>query len=226
MQLLRELRAKGYRGSQRGVYRYIATLPSPFPSVKRGSAPSSKQEASTTQPNPLLMLSVRQATWLFFRRKADLKEDEQENLRRLRQASPSAEAAYHLVETFLHMVRERTGQQLDAWLGEVEANHLEAFEPFVTGVQQDKDAVLAGLTLPWSNGPLEGQVNRLKLIKRSMYNRARFDLLRLRVLHPTENSQERKMRKERQQQAGRGKPRAMANTLTSQHITLSISEVA
>jgi hypothetical protein len=68
----------------------------------------------------------------------------------LRQASPPVEATYQLVAKFLYMVRERTGEQLDAWLKAVEANHLDAFESFVTGVQQDKDAALAGLTLPWS----------------------------------------------------------------------------
>ncbi len=112
-----------------------------------------------------------------------MKEEELERLRLLRQVSPPVETTYQLVETFLHMVRERTGEQLDAWLGAVQASHLEAFQSFVTGVQQDKDAVLAGLTLPWSNGLLEGNVNRLKLIKRSMYGRARLPLLRARVLH-------------------------------------------
>ena len=90
------------------------------------------------------------------------------------------------------MVRERTGEQLDSWLQKVEASHLQALHTFVTGVQQDKDAVLAGLTLPWSNGPLEGNVNRLKLIKRSMYGRAEFDLLKLRVLYQSQHIQERK----------------------------------
>jgi len=66
----------------------------------------------------------------------------------------------------LQMVRKLTGEQLEGWLDKVAASHLQAFQPFVTGVQTDKDAVLAGLTLPWSNGPVEGQVNRLKLIKR------------------------------------------------------------
>jgi transposase len=74
--------------------------------------------------------------------------------------------ACQLVATFLQMVRERTGEQLDAWLEEVKASRLEAFASFLTSVQQDKDAVLAGLMLPWSTGPLEGHVNRLKLIKR------------------------------------------------------------
>jgi hypothetical protein len=57
------------------------------------------------------------------------------------------------------MVRERTGEQLDAWLNKVEASH-QAVQTFVTGVQNDKEAILAGLTLSWSNGPLEGHINR------------------------------------------------------------------
>jgi hypothetical protein len=58
------------------------------------------------------------------------------------------------------MVRKRTGEQLDAWLGKVQASQLQAFQTFVTGVQNDKEAILAGLTLPWSTGPVEGQINR------------------------------------------------------------------
>ena len=57
------------------------------------------------------------------------------------------------------------------------------FRTFATGLKSDYDAVEAGLTTPWSNGQLEGQVNRLKLIKRQMYGRANFDLLRQRVLY-------------------------------------------
>lgn len=167
LQLESELRAQGYKGSQRGVYRYLATLePAAFPPVKHGSASTNTQAASSIPSNPLLTLSAQQATWLFFRRKTDLKEEELKNLQLLRQSSPRAETAYQLVEKFLQMVRERTGEQLDAWLEEVKASQLEAFKPFVTGIQQDKNAVLAGLTLPWSTGPVEGHVNRLKLIKR------------------------------------------------------------
>ena len=86
------------------------------------------------------------------------------------QTSPQLEVTYQLVDDFLHMVRERTGEQLDSWLNKVETSQLPAFQTFVTGVRKDKDAVLAGLTLPWSTGPVEGQVNHLKLIKRSMYD--------------------------------------------------------
>jgi transposase len=171
--------------------------------------------------NPLLTLSAPQATWLFFRKLEDLKEEERENLRQLRQMSPYLETAYQLVEMFLHMVRERTGEQLDAWLAAVRASHLEAFESFVTGVQQDKDAVLAGLTLPWSNGPLEGNVNRLKLIKRSMYGRADVDLFKLRVLSHSKKSQDRKNKRNKKQQ------KSLKNSASSLHATTTeISQVA
>jgi transposase len=78
----------------------------------------------------------------------------------LRQASPQLEVTYQLVDEFLHMVHERTGEQLDSWLNKVQTSQLQAFQTFVTGVQKDQDAVLAGLTLPWSTGPVEGHVNR------------------------------------------------------------------
>jgi transposase len=83
----------------------------------------------------------------------------------------------------MQMIRERTGHHLDAWLGEAEASRLPEFKSFAKGIQQDKAAVLAGLTLPWSQGPLDQHVNRLKLLKRSMDGRAKLPLLRARVLH-------------------------------------------
>lgn len=227
LQLLRELKAKGYKGSQKGVYCFVATLPSPFPSGKGGSGLLNKLQASSRPSNPLLTLSAPQATWLFFRKEADLQEEERHQLRLLRQAHPKAEMTFQLVNTFLCMVRERTGEQLDTWLKDVQASHLEAFESFVTSVQQDKDAVLAGLTLPWSNGPLEGHVNRLKLIKRSMYGRAKFDLLRLRVLHHRKKNQHEKRKSDPQRRKGRvNKPGTVEQRSNSQHTTFRISKVA
>jgi transposase len=222
-----ELRAKGYSGSQRVIYRYLATLdPSAFPLRRRAISPGN-QSASLTPPTPLRTLSVQQATWLFFRKPDELKEEERENLRVIRQASPSIEIAYRLVEQFLQMVRERTGEHLDSWLEAVKASRLQAFESFVTGVQQDHDAVQAGLTLPYSNGPLEGHVNRLKLIKRSMYGRAKFDLLRLRVLHHSDKSRGTKTGANQKRRRDRPKKvRAGENGLTSQHTTFRISRVA
>jgi len=81
------------------------------------------------------------------------------------------------------MVRERTGQRLADWLAQAAASGIAELVGFARGVAEDQAAIAAGLSLAWSNGQTEGQVNKLKLLKRSMYGRANFDPLRLRVLH-------------------------------------------
>jgi transposase len=103
-------------------------------------------------------------------------------LRKLLKASSDASAVYPLVRDFLEMLRERKGEELDGWLSRAEGSGVREIESFAAGLRRDKAAVRAGLTLPHSNGQTEGQVNRLKLIKRQMYGRANFDLLRTRVL--------------------------------------------
>jgi transposase len=91
--------------------------------------------------------------------------------------------AYKLVQQFANMLRTRTGEQLDDWLSSVRASQIRELQGFVLSVVRDKAAVVAGLTLPQNNGLVEGKVNKLKLIKRMMYGRAEFPLLRQRVLH-------------------------------------------
>src|SRR5437660_2736975 len=108
-QLEKELRAKGYKGSQHGVYRYLETLKTATLAPSKYKSPSKR--ASSIQPNALLALSASQTTWLFFRKEEDLKAEEQETLQQLRQASLHLETAYQLVKAFLSMVRERTGEQ-------------------------------------------------------------------------------------------------------------------
>lgn len=226
-QLDRELRSLGYKGSRRTLYRFVATFESS--SVASGEdrpEASGRQKESAVPSRAALTLSVPQATWLFFRTESDLNEKEQQNLADLRQAHPSIEKAYHLVSAFLQMLRERTGHHLEQWLIEAQESGLSEFEPFITGVQKDKDAVLAGLTLPWSNGPLEGHVNRLKLIKRSMYGRAEFDLLTSRVLHQGQKNQERKDKAKKQHMGRLRKPKRTKHSANSQHTTIDISRVA
>ncbi|GHO79224.1 hypothetical protein KSD_69950 [Ktedonobacter sp. SOSP1-85] len=84
---------------------------------------------------------------------------------------------------FAQMLRTRTGERLDAWLAKVVDSQIPELQSFTLGIQRDKAAVVAGLTLPHSNGIVEGKVNKLKLIKRMGYGRAGFALLRQRVLH-------------------------------------------
>ena len=78
-----------------------------------------------------------------------------------------------------------TRPRLDAWLTRAAQSALQAFERFASSLREDYEAVKAGLTLPWSTGPVEGQINRLKMLKRQMFGRANIDLLRLRVLYAT-----------------------------------------
>lgn len=93
------------------------------------------------------------------------------------------ELAYDLVQQFAQMLRNRTGENLDAWLSVALASQIPELRSFVAGIERDKEAVKAGLTLPTSNGIVEGKVHKLKLIKRMGYGRAGFPLLRQRVLH-------------------------------------------
>lgn len=231
IQLYQELQAQGFRGSQNGVYRYLATLgPPTSPRRSRGPRPSAQAQAELHQPTSLEHFSARSATWLFLRKQDDLDEKEQEQLRLIREASPRAQTAYQLVTAFMQMLRERTGEQLENWLDKVRQSQLVEFESLVTGIEQDRAAVLAGLTLPYSNGPLEGQINRLKLIKKSMYNRANFDLLRIRVLYQSKTSASDQKKREKSKSTVQAslpkRPETPTNDLNSQHTTLGISEVA
>ena len=81
------------------------------------------------------------------------------------------------------MLRTRTEEQLDAWLEQVSTSQIGELQGFVVSIERDKAAVVAGLTLSQNNGSVEGKVNKLKLIKRMMYDWAKFPLLRQRVLH-------------------------------------------
>lgn len=182
-QLYRELTAQGYKGSPKAMYNYLGTRRTPQSDASRLPALKPRRHKSIpSSPTPLENFSAQRATWLFVSQPRELDKTQQNELALMRQASPSAETASLLVQAFMQMIRERTGHQLDTWLSSVEESMLPELKSFARGIQQDKAAVLAGLTLPWNNGRLEGHVNRLKLIKRSMYGRAKLHLLRQRVL--------------------------------------------
>ncbi len=91
--------------------------------------------------------------------------------------------AYGLVQAFLTMVRKREGERLDAWLEQVENSHIQELQRFAQGILRDKEPVAAGLTQVYSNGPVEAQVQKLKVIKRQMFGRAKLPLLKQRLLH-------------------------------------------
>jgi transposase len=92
---------------------------------------------------------------------------------------------YHPVHAFCRMIRERQGHELDAWMTEVQQYGVKERRAFVHGLRKDEAAGRAGLSLVWSNGPTEGFIHRLKLIKRQAYGRAGVDFLRHRILAPS-----------------------------------------
>jgi transposase len=115
-------------------------------------------------------------------RAADLPEHDRSYLDELLAAcSPLAVLAGH-VRAFADLLTTRRGADLNGWLSEVEESDLPLLHAFVRGLRKDLDAVVAGLTLPYSNGPIEGANTKFKLLKRQMYGRAGFALLRQRIL--------------------------------------------
>src|SRR2546426_983753 len=93
------------------------------------------------------------------------------------------------VAAFTALVRQRQPERLDPWLTRATASALEAFQRFASGLQEDYEAIKAGVTLPWSTSPVEGHINRLKMLKRQMFGRARLDLLSRRFLRAPRGDQ-------------------------------------
>lgn len=120
---------------------------------------------------------------LMLRQENELTEEEKTALHQACQLHPHIKRVYALFQFFASMLRERRGEELDQWLHAAFHSGIPELRTFVTKLRQDQETVQAGLVLKWNNGVVEGHVNRLKFLKRSMYGRANFDLLRLRVLH-------------------------------------------
>lgn len=180
-QIWRELVAQGYTGSPQSLYHYLARLPATPPKPK--PKPSSPKRVKPP-PGPYDHLTTKQAVWLFVRPHTALTQTEQKTCAFLRQVHPHMEAAYHLAQDFVALFAERDADRLDGWIKRARKSHIPELVRFGSGLMQDYEAVRASLVLPYSQGVVEGQVNRLKLIKRAMYGRANFDLLRQRVLQP------------------------------------------
>jgi transposase len=170
-QLWREIQGQGYGGSYTAVKDWIRTLRFPISCAERRTrAPDTRVPTARTM------------AWLLLCDEEQLDSQQRQLVERLMEGSPPISAARELARRFLALVRERRARELEAWIAMVESSGLWEFRNFARGLLRDKSAVMAGLSLEWSNGQIEGQVNRLKLIKRQMYGSASFALLRARVL--------------------------------------------
>jgi transposase len=173
LRLYQEIKERGYTGSERMVYRFLVPLRRKDRIIQKADVPHA----------PLQDFSAHDAVWLFARDRASLDEKEQAIVTAICQASETARTTYQFVQEFRHMLHHREGEKLDNWIAKVTASQIRELQSFVLGVERDKAAVVAGLTLPQNNGVVEGKINKLKLIKRMGYGRAGFPLLRQRVLH-------------------------------------------
>ncbi len=167
-----ELHERGFTGSVRTVRRYVA----PF-----------RQATAAPGPAPAVP-KTRQITRWLLSHPEHLKPEEQAQLSAIRSSCPHIDALAGHVASFAEMMTHRTGDRdLEPWLTAVEADDGQpGLRSFAAGVRNDQQAVTNGLALPYSSGKVEGTVNKIKMLKRQMYGRASFDLLRTRViLHPT-----------------------------------------
>ena len=169
--LYEELQKIGFNGSYASVFR----------AVHRLGVGNLKRSVLTPPP---LRFSPRQAAWILFQNESQLPEHQASFRKALCAASSIAAKSQDLVQMFREMVKNRQPEKLDAWLQLAESSSIPEFVRLAVGFRGDYAAVRNGLMSQWSNGQVEGQVNRLKLIKRQMYGRAGFDLLRRRVLGP------------------------------------------
>jgi transposase len=171
--LWREIRAQGFAHSLTNVQRFVNQL------RREGAPPTGRPRTALTKPEGP---PPRHVASLVLRRPERRTAEQRAYLDHLRAEDPAIATAVDLAEDFLLMLRRREGARLPAWLARAEASGVADLARFARKLREDHDAVRAGLTLRWSNGQTEGQVNRLKLLKRQAYGRAKVDLLRRRVL--------------------------------------------
>jgi|GEM_PF-1514104 len=159
------------------VYDYLRTLRKPPEGVD-----SVVQKQPTIRSVAQRALSAREAAWLFVCNPQKLRLSQAVRLDHLRVTHEDLGLAYQLAQDFRVMVTKRQVHVLGRWLEEAKASDIKELQSLATGIYRDFDAVRAALATEYSNGQTEGKVNKLKCIKRQMYGRANFDLLRQRML--------------------------------------------
>ena len=176
VKLWHEIQEQGFAYSVTNVARFVAHL------RREGKLPHPVGKTGTTVSTPQGP-TARRVAFLCIAHGTDLEEEDSVYLERLRAKDAFIERAYQVAQDFIHMLHDHQGERLDGWIEGARDSGIGELQRFAAGLVADHAAVQAGLTLTWSNGQVEGQVNRLKLLKRQMYGRANFDLLRQRILH-------------------------------------------
>jgi transposase len=172
--LHRQLTERGFRGSYGSVWEFVTK--------RLGAAGKRRERLNAAKPAVPPPPSARQLSFEWVRRPEDRKAPEQARLDAICARSAELAAALDLADEFADLIRKRSSGTLSEWLARGEASPNPELCRFAEGIHRDEAAVHAAVTGTWSNGPVEGHVNRLKTIKRQMYGRAGFVLLRARVV--------------------------------------------
>ena len=173
-QLWQRLQAElGFLGGYMLVYRWVQLQRE----VDAQALNQSQHQNGTTAKG----MAPRHLSWSFLRDPSRLEKQEREMLSLLRQEN-TVNLVYELAQQFVSMVKERKAELLSTWLRDSQISGIIELVNFAQGLEKEGSALHAALTLPYSNGPVEGKINKLKSIKRSMYGRGGFPLLKQRVL--------------------------------------------
>lgn len=174
--LWEELKAQGYTGSSRSIYRRLAQWRE---HPQKRATPAAL--GSISRPGFEEVTPGQVIGWIVARPET-LSLKAQEQLERITQMDDILAQARKLAHGFLRLIRHHSAEGLDTWLKDVRTSGIREFLTFARSVERDKPAILAGLTLSYSTGPVEGHINRLKLIKRQAYGRASLSYLQHRFL--------------------------------------------
>jgi transposase len=178
--LFRTLRSQGFHGQYGIVALYVRRM-----RQAQGLAPGQRR---SPHPLPVVaegsrrLLTPRRATWLALRPPAPSTEQDHHQLAQLTEQSAELAEAVTLAQDFAALGRQRQPAQLEPWLARAATSTLPPYRRFAKGLRADMAAVQAAVTPPWSQGPIEVHINRLKMLKRQMFGRARLDLLARRFL--------------------------------------------
>ena len=173
-ELHRELTARGVRLSYAAVRRYLTK--------RLGRAGKTRLRVNAAKAKPAQLPSPRQLSFDWVHRPEKRAIEAQVRLNAIRVASPELTIAMDLSDEFTALIRKQSKGTLKEWLSRAEVSPCAEVQNFAEGIRRDESAVNAAITTRWSNGPVEGHVNRLKTIKRQMYGRAGFTLLKARVV--------------------------------------------
>lgn len=177
--LWQELQGQGFTGSYKSVWLFVRNWPLPA-----GMTPtSSSSVAASTRRGAPATRTPWQVKWLLLRKPEELSTQDAAYRQALFRLSPRLSSLSALGQDFVRLVREHKSEALLPWLERAKGCPYEELQHFAQGLERELSAVQAALTEPWSTGQVEGQITRLKLLKRQMYGRANLDLLRLRMLH-------------------------------------------